>query len=239
MRGCVLQPGYLPWLGFFEQFIFAEVFVFLDDVQYTKQDWRNRNRVRTGAGQGWAWLTVPVKAKGTDAKINEVKIDYTRDWIKKHLNIVRNHYQKTRHFTEVFPIIKENIERRFTCLSDLNISLVLSIAEYLNIHRKTMQSSSLDVREQDKNLRLIHICQKVGITHFYDGEKAKDFLYPALFAQHGIKVEFQIYNHPVYKQHYEPFVPYLSIIDLLFGYGKESVDVIAQTHRMNDCSDVV
>jgi hypothetical protein len=167
---------------------------------------------------------------GTRSKVNEVKIDYTQDWIKKHLNIIRNNYQKTRYFKEVFSIIQENIEKRFVYLSDLNISLVLSIAEYLNIPRKTMQSSSLEVQEQDKNLRLIHICKSVGITHFYDGEKAKEFLDLALFKAHGIEVEFQIYKHPTYKQCYEPFVSHLSVIDLLFGYGKESIELITHAH---------
>jgi len=194
--------------------------------------------VRTNAEEGWTWLTVPVKVKGAHSKINEVKIDYTQDWIKKHLNIIRGNYQKTRYFSEVFSIIQENIERRFTYLSDLNVSLVLSIAEYLGLHRKTVRSSGLEIQEKDKNLRLIDICLRLGIKHFYDGEKAKDFLGPALFAQHGIKVEFQVYKHPIYRQYYEPFVPYLSVIDLLFGYGKESVDVITHIHRMHDSSDV-
>ena len=227
MRGCILQPGYLPWLGFFEQFLFSEIFVFLDDVQYTKQDWRNRNRVRTNAKQGWTWLTVPVKMDSMRSKINEVKIDYRQNWIKKHLNIIRNNYQKTRYFEEVFSIIQENIEKRFLYLSDLNVSLVLSIGEYLNIHRNTMLSSRLEIREQDRNLRLIQTCKQVGITHFYDGEKAKDFLDPALFKANGIEVEFQVYKHPTYKQCYEPFVSHLSAVDLLFLYGKESVKLIA------------
>jgi len=229
MRGCILQPGYLPWLGFFEQFIFSEVFVFLDDVQYTKQDWRNRNRVRTNTEQGWTWLTVPVNIDEMRSKINEVKIDYTHNWIKKHLNIIRNNYQKTRYFEEVFSIVRENLEKRFAYLSDLNVSLVLSIADYLNVHRSNMRSSRLEIRERDRNLRLIHICEKAGITHFYDGEKAKDFLDAALFKAHGIEVEFQAYKHPTYKQCYEPFISHLSVIDLLFGYGKESVRLIAHT----------
>ncbi len=242
MRGCILQPGYLPWLGFFEQYIFSEAFVFLDDVQYTKQDWRNRNRVRTNASNGWTWLTVPVKKNISNIKINEVKIDHSQNWIKKHLDIISNNYRKTRYFCEIYPVIKETLETKHVYIADLSIDLILRLAAYLNLNRKIFRSSELNIQEQDKNLRLISICSETGITYFYDGEKAGDFLDIPLFSQHGIKVEFQRYDHPVYdqhhqpfvshpgagayEQHHQPFVSHLSIADLLFNHGKESIDII-------------
>ncbi|MBW1699114.1 MAG: WbqC family protein [Deltaproteobacteria bacterium] len=228
MRGCILQPGYLPWLGFFEQFVFSEVFVFLDDVQYTKQDWRNRNRIRTNSDRGWSWITVPVKVKGTHTKICEVKIDYSRNWIKKHLNMIRANYQKAPFFNSIFSIIREGLYGRFETLVDLNIHLILGFASYLDLHRQTIRSSSLTVKEKDKNLRLVAICKQTGIHHLYDGKKAEAFLDLSLFAKHDIRVEFQNYDHPVYEQCYDPFIPYLSIVDLLFNHGKNSLDILLQ-----------
>ena len=76
----ILQPGYLPWLGFFEQLHRVDLFVILDDVQYTKGSWRNRHRIRTT--NGWQWLTVPVYQTGRSGQlIREAEIDNTKKWI--------------------------------------------------------------------------------------------------------------------------------------------------------------
>jgi hypothetical protein len=228
MRGSILQPGYLPWLGFFEQFFVSDIFVFLDDVQYTKQDWRNRNRIRSDTVPGWSWLTVPVKVSNRRIKICEVKIDYSRNWIKRHLNLIRQHYRTSPYFNEVFAIIAEGLKRRHIYLSDLTIDLVLGLCGYLGIGRKTLRASDLVIGEADKNMRLITICRQTGIDLFYDGQKARTFLDADLFARHGIRVVFQRYGHPSYQQFYKPFIPYLSIVDLIFSRGRESIHILSQ-----------
>ncbi|MFH1997670.1 MAG: WbqC family protein [Patescibacteria group bacterium] len=232
MRGAILQPSYLPWLGFFEQFIFSEHFIFLDDVDYTKKDWRNRNRVRINSKQGWSWLTVPIKKQTQDLNINEAEIDYSRNWIDKHLSTIKNIYKKTKYFDTLFPIIENHLKKKYILLVDLNINLFLDIADFIDIKRKNIRSSTLKITEKDKNLRLISICKKTGIDYLYDGEKATDFIDIDLFLQNGIKVEFQKYNHPEYTQRFKPFIPYLSAIDLLFNYGKDSLDYIIQNTKI-------
>lgn len=233
MRGSVLQPGYLPWLGFFEQFIVSEVFVFLDDVQYTKQDWRNRNRIRTNTEDGWSWLTVPVKGVSTETKINEVRIDHSQNWAQRHLNLIIQNYHGSPHFERIYSMIKRRIEAS-VYLADLCIDLILDIADYLGIRRKIHRSSELSVDETDNNLRLIAICRQVDIDLFYDGKKAEDFLDVNLFSARGIEVKFQHYTHPRYRQVYDPFIPYLSVVDLLFNYGNKSVDMILQNPGIHD-----
>ena len=238
MRGCILQPGYLPWLGFFEQFFVSDIFVFLDDVQYTRQDWRNRNRIRSDTEQGWLWLTVPVKVPNRRTKICEVKIDYSKDWIKRHLNVITQHYRNSPYFNEVFTILREGLNRRYIYLADLNIDLVLRFCGYLGIRRKTLRASDLAIQEADKNMRLIAICRHAGIDMFYDGQKSRAFLDVDLFAGHGIRVAFQHYAHPSYQQFYKPFIPYLSIIDLMFARGRESIDILAQNTDPGDLKNI-
>lgn len=232
LKGCILQPGYLPWLGFFEQFIFSEYFVFLDDVKYTSQDWRNRNRVRTNSKQGWAWLTVPVKKHTQNLNINKVEIDYNNNWVAKHLNTIKNNYRKTKYFDQLFPVIENHLTKKYRFLADLDIDLFLELAEFINIKRKTIRSSKLEVKKSDKNLRLINICKKTGIDYLYDGEKAKDFIDFDLFKETRIKVELQKYKHPEYPQYYKPFIPYLSGIDLLFNHGEKSLGYIIQNEKI-------
>lgn len=102
MKIAIMQPGYLPWLGFFELMYNCDIFVLLDDVQYTKKDWRSRNRIRTKGG--WIWLTVPVFTKNKRFQfINEVKINYFEDWGRKHLESIKINYSRTRYFNIYFP----------------------------------------------------------------------------------------------------------------------------------------
>ena len=76
-----MQPVYLPWLGYFEQMAVCDEFIFLDDVQFTVRDWRNRNKIRTATG--WMWLTVPIKRANLNQNLQETKINYQSNWIRK------------------------------------------------------------------------------------------------------------------------------------------------------------
>jgi len=93
-RVVILQPSYLPWIGYFEQMARADQFVHLDDVQYTRRDWRNRNKIRTN--EGWAWLTVPVQQKNLYTQLlKETRIDNSTNWNKKHCSAIRFNYSNT------------------------------------------------------------------------------------------------------------------------------------------------
>ena len=96
----ILQPVYLPWLGYFEQMAVADHFVFMDDVQYTRHDWRNRNRIKTAAGS--IWLTVPVRKHPRDALIRDVEINYSENWPRKHLRSIEISYRKCPYFEPLF-----------------------------------------------------------------------------------------------------------------------------------------
>ncbi|CCK81687.1 WbqC family protein [Desulfobacula toluolica] len=228
MQGCILQPSYLPWLGFFEQFYVSNIFIFLDDVQYTKQDWRNRNKLRTydPSDKGWTWLTVPVKVIHSKQALSDTPIDYSTNWIAKHLNCMRQNYHTATYFKEIFQILKSVLENKFKYLVELNVQSTIALATYLGLQRDTILSSSLGIKTKDKNERLIQLCKATGITNLFDGKKAKNFLDLHRFKQNGISVSFQNYHHPSYSQCQQPFIKYLSVIDLLFNYGKQSIDII-------------
>ena len=109
MRAVILQPGYLPWLGFFEQLQRADVFVIYDDVQFDKRGWRNRNRVK--GPDGPVWLTVPVIQKGRfRQKVTQVSIDNDYPWRRKHLEAIRRYYSRTPYFDRYFPELEEVIQ---------------------------------------------------------------------------------------------------------------------------------
>jgi len=223
----ILQPSYLPWLGFFEQMERCGKFVFLDDVQYTKNDWRNRNRIKTR--QGVQWLTVPVTFR-FGQKINEIVLSNTEKWQKKHLQALRTSYGKSPFFHQYFPEIERIILKDHSKLIDLTIELVLWIADILGLQSSTHFSSELAIQNNDRQERLIEICKKMDCDTFYEGSSGKDYIDIYLFKKHGITVIFQEYHHPYYNQLWlqeNGFISHLSIIDLMFNHGPDSLDILA------------
>lgn len=220
-----MQPGYLPWLGFFELMSKVDLFVFLDDVQYTKRDWRNRNRIRTVSG--WQWLTIPVlnKQKSTQL-IKDVNLNNSMDWRKKHLKALRINYQKAEFFDAYFNDIERIFSQDWTSLSEITITLILFLKEKMGITTPCARASAFEIKSR-KTERIVEICELLGAGHLYDSKAAAAFINTELFRDKGIKIEFQDYTHPVYKQVYEPFIPYLSAIDLLFNCGPDSLRIIS------------
>lgn len=226
MKLAVLQPGYLPWLGFFDQMNRVDVFVYYDDVQYTRSDWRNRNRVK--GPQGPVWLTVPVLHTARFGQmILEAEIDNRADWARKHRETLRIHYRRAPHFERYWPILDEAYGQRWERLVDLDLFLLERIKDALGISAATHRSSALGIGGARVE-RLLAICRHFGATSYLTGDAAEDYLEPEPFAAGGVEVEYQRYEHPAYPQLYGDFVPYLSVVDLLFNCGPESRSILAR-----------
>jgi hypothetical protein len=221
----ILQPGYLPWLGFFEQMHRSDVFVIYDDVQYDKEGWRNRNRIKTA--NGIQWLTVPVHVKLTEHPlIVGTKIDNTVNWRKKHLASMKQNYAKAPFFKGYIHIFEHAYSKEWEYLVDLDIYFIAKLAECLGMGNKNIiRSSTLDLKG-DRIGRLINLCKLFGADTFYEGASGKNYIDENEFLSHGIKVEFQNYQHPIYNQLYGDFIPYLSVVDLLFNHGTESLKIL-------------
>jgi hypothetical protein len=216
----VLQPGYLPWLGFFDQLRRADVFVYYDDVQYDKHGWRNRNRIKTQNGP--LWLTVPVLRSGTAfPKILDVEIDRRAPWARKHLASVRQAYARAPFVDRYLPELDALLQREWTHLVDLDLACVDLLATWLHLQPRIERSSRLGINGE-RSERLVNICRHFGATTYVSGDAAEAYLDLALFARNGIAVEWQRYAHPVYPQQHGPFVPYLSALDLLLNCGDEA-----------------
>ena len=221
----ILQPGYLPWLGFFEQMYKSDVFVIFDDVQYDKEGWRNRNRIKTA--NGIQWLTVPVHVKlAKHPLIVDIRIDNTVNWPKKHLASIKQNYMKAPFFKEYIDIFEDAYSKKWEFLVDLDNYFIVKLAARLGICNETIvRSSTLDI-EGDRIGRLINLCKHFGADTFYEGVSGKSYIDENEFLNHGIKVEFQNYQHPVYNQLYGDFIPYLSVVDLLFNHGEKSLEIL-------------
>lgn len=226
-RIAIMQPGYLPWLGFFELMQNCDLFVLLDDVPYTKKDWRNRNRIRTK--EGWKWLSVPVRHKDRSGQlIKDVEIDNGKRWKKEHLNALYFNYHKAKYFTDYFSRLRNIYERAFDNLCILDCEIILYLRDQLKISTECITSSSLNIKSS-KNKKILEICKILEAEELYDSKASAEFIDTALFEREDIRVEFQDYGHPVYHQVFDPFIPYMSVLDLLFNCGPESLNIISGT----------
>jgi hypothetical protein len=220
----VLQPGYLPWLGFFDQLRRSDVFVHYDDVQYDKHGWRNRNRVK--GPDGVHWLTVPVRHSGLDWPIiKDVEID-GRTWPRKHLGTIKHFYSRAPYLERYVPELEAVLERPWQRLADLNLALVDLVCSWLGLRPTLLRSSELCVSGA-RSERLVRLCQSVGATRYLSGSAARAYLDEGLFEHNGIVVEFQDYVHPTYPQQHGDFMPYLSTLDLVLNCGDDSLAIIA------------
>ena len=225
----VLQPSYLPWIGYFDQILRSDIFIFLDDVLYTKNDWRNRNRIKTANGPIWLTLPIDTKNRITDSLlIKDAKI-LDKRVLSKHLQSIKFNYKKAPYFDEFYPLLEKLFNKDWQTLTELNISFVELVIIYLSIKGKKIYRSSELVLEpyETSTERLINICKHFKATDYLTGDAAKSYLDEKLFKKNGITVIYQQYQHPTYHQLWGEFVFYLSIIDLLFNVGKNSGIVIS------------
>ena len=224
----ILQPGYLPWLGFFEQLYRSDIFVLYDDVQYDRGGWRNRNRIKTS--HGVQWLTVPVRCRASDKmRVCDAVIDNGSGWRRKHSETIRQSYSGAPFFRNYWPIFEEAYDLQWDLLAELNLFFITRIAACLGLaHKEIVRSSSLEITG-GRIERLISICRYFRADLFYEGAAGRNYIDDRQFAAGGIDVLYQDYRHPVYQQLYGEFIPYLSTIDLLFNHGEESGSILAVT----------
>jgi hypothetical protein len=221
----VLQPGYLPWLGFFDQLRRADVFVYYDDVQFDKHGWRNRNRIKTQSGP--LWLTVPVRHTGLGfPKILDVEIDNRTPWARKHVASIRQAYARAPHLDRYLPALEELLHRPWQRLVDLDLACAALIAEWLGLSRRIERSSTLGITGE-RSERLLNMCRHLGASRYLSGDSAQSYLNVPLFESHGIPVEWQRYSHPTYPQLHGGFVPFMSTVDLVLNCGDESAAIAA------------
>ncbi|HQQ96405.1 MAG TPA: WbqC family protein [Cyclobacteriaceae bacterium] len=217
----VLQSNYLPWKGYFDLMRRADLFIFYDDVQFTKNDWRNRNKIKTPTGA--EWISIPC---GTNLKrlIQDVRPTHA-DWQREHWRRITECYASTQHFSRYRPFFEDfYLGKTWTNLSELNQYLIRHIArDMLGIQTTFEQSSQYELNGVRQD-RLLDLLLKTGATEYLSGPAARAYISEESFHTANIKLTWMKYGpYPEYPQPYPPFVHEVSIIDLLFCQGPEAV----------------
>ena len=217
------QLHYLPWLRYFEKIARSDVFVALDDIQYSKNGWQNRNKVKTATGA--TLLTVPVEER-LGQPLHEVRIDNSTPWRRKHWRTIAQAYHKARYYADYAGFLENTYARDWRWLNELNSHMLEGFLAALGIATPIKWSSHLNPPGKATE-RLVHLIQMVDGDRYYSGAYALDaYLDAEQLAAAGIALELQEWRAPVYFQLYGAFVPDLSIVDLLMNCGPESLSIL-------------
>lgn len=228
MKLLITQPTFLPWIGYFDLIEKSDIVIFLDDVQFDKRSWQQRNKIKTS--NSLQWLTLPVFSKGKRSQlINEVEIDISRNLILKIQKSIELNYKRSLFFNDYFDdfirCFNDNLKTKN--LSKFNIGLIKYFLNILNLEKKIFYSSELNI-SGSKIEKIINICNHFNIKNYITTLGAKDYLKDNYkqFEKNNINILFHKYVHPTYRQCFKSFLPYASIIDLIFNEGGKSLEIL-------------
>lgn len=218
------QPSYLPWLGLFHKIALADRFVLFDQVQYVPKDWISRNQIKTAGGP--VWLTVPVLTTGHREKtIAEMEIHNEQPWGKKHWRSISLAYSKAPHFKDYADFFADLYSREWKLIADLDLYMLQGLCGMLGI-RTPIERAGAHRFEGAKSALVVDMCVKLGATDYIFGGEGKNYAERELFAAAKVRPHFQEYKHPVYRQLHGTFLPFMSVLDLLFNEGPRSLDIL-------------
>jgi len=213
------QPAYLPWLGYFDKIARADVFVFLDTVQFEKNSFINRNKIKTA--QGPQWLTIPVRVKGhIQASLRETLIDDTQPWRSKHLKSLEMNYRKAPGFKECFPKIEQLFSIQQSNLAELCWQQLRFWVTEFRINTRIVRASEFQITSRKSQL-ILDLCQHFGAGKYLSGAMGRNYLDEDLFADSGMTIDYQDFRHPAYPQLWGNFEPYMCIVDYWMNCGSD------------------
>jgi hypothetical protein len=231
-RVAIMQPTYLPWIGYFGLMNSVELFIFLDSVQFTKRSWQQRNQIKNANGS--QWLSVPVITKGRrDQKIHEVMIDPTANFGADHRKAIEYNYRKSPYFDVIAPELFSILDKPHQSLSNLNIELTLMLKQLLGIETPTLRSSEMNGEGYKADL-LLSLCQEVNAEEYISPPGSQGYLDESdAFIEANIPIKYFDFHHPEYSQLFGEFLPYMSVIDLLFNEGNNASTIIIEGSQLD------
>lgn len=204
----------------------VDLFVFHDDLQYTKGDWRNRNRIKTA--QGTKWLSVPVSYNRVSQLICETEINNDMDWRRDHLNQWQAHYSKAPFFEDVVGILDQLGRNEDLTISQLNIRLIRAVCAYLGIETPMVMSSEFNL-SGSKTARLIELLRKTGGTSYLSGPNGDNYLDKEVFRKEELCLYYKTYDYAPYPQLWGSFEGAVSVLDLIANCGRQSKELMRST----------
>jgi hypothetical protein len=227
----IMQPAYLPWLGYFNRLLLSDNHIILDHVSIdanSKTKFANRNKIRTK--HGWIWLTVPIVTKGLHGRtaLNTLQIAAgSANWAAKTWKSIEANYRKAPFFGDYAPAFESVYREPGRLLLDLNLRITNLLLRAFGMQPIMMLSSSMEIGKTKDDL-ILSLCHQVGADVYLSGPFGRDYLCSKKFHDGGVELRYHDYRHPQYRQVYPGFEPFMSAIDLLFNYGPEASQVLSR-----------
>ena len=219
----IMQPTYLPWIGYFNLIKHADIFVFYDNVQFSKQSWQQRNKIRNKNEE--VLLTLPVNFPSDRGEIKDKLLFKPDKFLNKHLRSIKQNYSKTKNYERYIDQIEKIYLKETLNLIDINTNLIKLGCQIFDIQTPLLNASELKV-SKGKNESLISICKELKANQYLSPLGSKDYLSEKLFKLNGIDLIFQDFEHPKYNQStYDSFISHLSFIDFMFNVPKEKFNL--------------
>ena len=216
---------FFPWVGLLEQIRLADIFVYYSDVQYSKGSFTNRVQIKTK--NGTKWLTVPLKGFSLGQKINQVEIQDSEDWRKKHLTLLHDSYYDAPYVKDMINVVEDVYAQSFNTIDEISRASMVALVEYFSLgdHTIFLSSDSLAINGESSK-RVFAIVNALGGTDYITGHGAKNYLNHSLFEMHDISVSYMDYKLVPYSQLHGQFTPYVSALDLIANMGKRGRTVV-------------
>jgi len=219
----ISQPMYFPWVGMLEQMRLADVFVHLDDAQFSKGGFFNR--VQLKAAEGTPWFTVPLAENKLGQLLNEMRMA-EHDWRRKQLATLKQTYAAAPHVEEMLGLVESVFKNEYESLAALSAASVEMLAEFFEITPKEIQWSSAMGVEGTGSARVLAVCEALGAERYVTGHGAREYLNHESFEAAGIRVEYLDYKKREYPQLHGAFTPFVSALDLAANCGRAGREVI-------------
>ena len=223
----ICQPHFFPWIGYFNMIENCDEFIFLDNVQYNRRSWQNRVYIMDSKKLNKKWLTMPLRESSRKFKINEVFLS------KNSLEIFKNqlfeNYRDTKFFEDYFElfskILEKNIEKN---LSEINICIIKEICKLLDINLTFKKCSQFSINKKKEYL-ILSLLKISKSANYLANDGSTKYADASFFDKNKIKMRPHNFKHPFYfqsnlKSH--NFVKGLSILDLLFNKGEDSISLV-------------
>ena len=228
-----MQPYLFPYIGYYQLMDAVDRFVVADDLQFIKQGWINRNRLLINGTA--AFFTVPLKRHPAETLIRDVEIDDSASarWRSPLLRTIANFYRRAASFDAVYPIVERVIGGPFTSIADMARASLREVCAYLAVGTSIVDSSSAYRNDHLKGQeRVIDTCRAEGATDYVNASGGRELYSRDAFLAHGIRLHF-ICSEPIeYRQLHAPFVPSLSVIDLLMFNSQAGARELLKRYRL-------
>lgn len=233
----IMQPTYMPWLGYFAMIDQVDCFVFLDTVQLEKRSWQVRNKIKENDKE--VYLTIPVlKTKSRDELMIRDACMAADDWRKKHFERIKRTYKLSKNYSAVTEWLSKYYDSTTENLSDFTESIIEDICEKIGITTPIIKSSELEKVSGKKDELLVNICNILKADTYLSAQGSAAYIEKTTpggaFARNGIRLKYQCYEHPKYSQVGQVFIPYVGIYDLLYNCGfEQALGIIRSGEKQN------